>query len=270
MSKHDEIAAIVEKYCGELAEYDLTYNNKRYWVFYSYKTFPANKKSNLLKFDKNLFEADMAAMYSIDSGVINPDAEKCKDGILFMLSGFYIRTSGQLKGYTFIKYSAIKSIEVKGKKDLHLSLNVNTNDFWKQDWLNISVDYYAEPLKNILEEIIKIDREADTSYTTESKTGIVKGINQKANREAYFKGQISGYKRASREYQIKLQKQADAFLANCNLWRKKQSEYEALLDEYEQTIIELQSCMEQSSSPEYQEMMDSAQDYKERLEKMAC
>ena len=49
MSKHDEIAAIVEKYCGELADCDLTYNNKRYWVFYSYKTFPANKKSNLLK-----------------------------------------------------------------------------------------------------------------------------------------------------------------------------------------------------------------------------
>ena len=125
-------------------------------------------------------------------------------------------------------------------------------------------------MKNILEEIIKIDRETDTSYTTESKTGIVKGINQKSNREAYFKGQISGYKRASREYQIKLQKQADAFLANCNLWKKKQSEYEALLDEYEQTIIELQNCMEQSSSPEYQEMMDSAQEYKERLEELAC
>ena len=45
MSKHDEIAAIVEKYCGELADYELAYNNKRYWVFYSYKTFPANKKS---------------------------------------------------------------------------------------------------------------------------------------------------------------------------------------------------------------------------------
>ena len=84
MSKHDEIAAIVEKYCGELADYELAYNNKRYWVFYSYKTFPANKKSNLLKFDKNLFEADMAVMYSIDSGVINPDAEKCKNGILFI------------------------------------------------------------------------------------------------------------------------------------------------------------------------------------------
>ena len=46
-------------------------------------------------------------------------------------------------------------------------------------------------------------------------------------------------------------------------------EYEALLDEYEQTIIELQSCMEQSSSPEYQEMMNSAQEYKERLEELA-
>ena len=55
MSKHDEIAAIVEKYCGELADYDLNYNNKRCWVFYSYKTFPSDKKSNLLKFDKNLF-----------------------------------------------------------------------------------------------------------------------------------------------------------------------------------------------------------------------
>ena len=50
---------------------------------------------------------------------------------------------------------------------------------------------------------------------------------------------------------------------------KKQSEYEALLDEYEQTIIELQSCMEQSSSPEYQEMMNSAQEYRERLEELA-
>lgn len=270
MSKHDEIAAIVEKYCGELADCNLTYNNKRYWVFYSYKTFPSDKKSNLLKFDKNLFEADMAAMYSLDSGVINPDAEKCKNGILFMLSGFYIRTAGQLKGYTFIKYSAIKNIEVKGKKDLHLSLNVQTNDFWKQDWLDISVDYYAEPLKKILTEIIEIDRKSDTSYTTESKTGIVKGINQKGNREAYFKGQISGYKRASREYQIKLQKQADSFLANRNLWKKKQSEYEALLDEYEQTIIELQSCMEQSSSTEYLEMMNSTKAYKERLEALAC
>ena len=45
MSKHDEIAAIVEKYCGELIDYTLTYNNKRLWVFYSYKTFLANKKS---------------------------------------------------------------------------------------------------------------------------------------------------------------------------------------------------------------------------------
>ena len=107
MSKHDEIAEIVEKYCGELAEYSLSYNNKRYWAFYSYKTFPTDKKSNLLKFDKNLFEADMVAMYSIDNGVINPDAEKCKDWIVFMLSGFYIRTAGQLKGYTFIKYSAM-------------------------------------------------------------------------------------------------------------------------------------------------------------------
>ncbi len=269
MSKHDEIAEIVEKYCGELAEYSLSYNNKRYWTFYSYKTFPADKKSNLLKFDKNLFEADMAAMYSIDNGVINPDAEKCKDGIVFMLSGFYIRTAGQLKGYTFIKYSAIDDIEVKGKKELHLTLNVQTNDFWKQEYLDISIDYYAEPLKKILTEIIEIDRKTDTSYTTESQTGIVKGINQKNNREAYFKGQISGYKRASREYQIKLQKQADAFLANRNLWKKKQSEYEALLDEYEQTIIELQTCIEQSASPEYREMMDSTKAYKERLEELA-
>lgn len=270
MSKHDEIAAVVEKYCGKLKDYGLNYNNKRYWAFYSYKTFPADKKSNLLKFDKNLFEADMAALYSVDDGIINPDATKCKDGILFMLSGFYIRTAGQLKGYTFIKYSAIKNIEVKGTKDLHISLDSQTNDFWKQDWLNISVDYYAEPLKNILSEIIKIDRKNDTSYTTESKTGIVKGIKQKTNREVYFKGQISGYKRASREYQIKLQKQADAFLENRNLWKKKQAEYEALLDEYEQTIIELQSCIEQSSSSEYREMMDSTKAYKERLEKLAC
>lgn len=269
MSKHDEIAAIVEKYCGKLADYELAYNNKHYWTFYSYKTFPVEKKSNLLKFDKNLFEADMAAMYSIDNGVINPDAEKCKDGIVFMLSGFYIRTSGQLKGYTFIKYSEIKTIEVKGKRELHISLDNQTNDFWKQDWLNISVDFYAEPLKKILNEIIEIDRKSDTSYTTESKTGIVKGINQKVNRDAYFKGQISGYKRASREYQIKLQKQADAFLANSSLWKKKQSEYEALLDEYEQTIIELQSCIEQSSSTEYLELMDSTKAYKERLKALA-
>ena len=41
--------------------------------------YEVTKKSNLLKFDKNLFEADMVAMYSIDNGVINPDAEKCKD-----------------------------------------------------------------------------------------------------------------------------------------------------------------------------------------------
>ena len=179
MSKHDEIAEIVEKYCGELAEYSLSYNNKRYWAFYSYKAFPTDKKSNLLKFDKNLFEADMVAMYSIDNGVINPDAEKCKDGIVFMLSGFYIRTAGQLKGYTFIKYSAIDDIEVKGKKELHLTLNVQTNDFWKQDYLDISIDYYAEPLKKILTEIIEIDRKTDTSYTTESQTGIVKGIIKK-------------------------------------------------------------------------------------------
>lgn len=65
-----------------------------------------------------------------------------------------------------------------------------------------------------------------------------------AHDSGYSKGEMSGYKsgyqRASDLYEKKLRKQADAFLREEDMWKRKREEYESLLEAYEQCIKELE------------------------------
>ena len=64
-------------------------------------------------------------------------------------------------------------------------------------------------------------------------------------------GQRNGYNRCSREYEIKLRKQADKFLMQIKNVENQKVEYRQLLDEYEKTIEEYEVLLENTNSKEY-------------------
>ncbi|MDE7227386.1 MAG: hypothetical protein K2N31_03600 [Treponemataceae bacterium] len=187
--KKERILALVENY--------RTISTNSYSWFYTYKDIPEKHKKNLLKFDKNLYIGDFVCI--IDDSMFNT----CKEGLLFMLSGVYEHW-GPLSGAHFIKYSDIDTMEVVGKW-----LRVYLKECSKK-YVDIS-GYDADRLKELLIKVIDIDKLYDTSYTNESETGHTNGIFNIGKRVTYQKGQISGYKRCSREYAIKLKRQADLF-----------------------------------------------------------
>lgn len=246
--KKEKIVKLVEKYSRKL---DVGY----YSVLHTYKDIDDKHKKNLLKFDKNLYVGDFACI--LDRSILH----SCKEGLLFMLSGFYYHI-GPFSGADFFKYSDIGTMTPMDIDKLRIYFKDNS-------YKEISVIWYAEPLKELLEKIIEIDRLADTSYTNQSKSGHTSGIFSRRNRKSYFEGQISGYNRCSREYEAKLRRQADLFLNTTNKWKQERFEYEQLLDEYEKTIEELERQIEKSPSAEYENRLEHVKETEQRLRKLS-
>lgn len=219
-----------------------------------YSDIEASHKSNLLKFDANLFFDDFISIYDTSFN------SNCKDGIVFMLSGFYIPDS-DFSGRTFIAYRDVVTMELERFMGKNLKITVSAGESY-----SVSSTYFEwQSLKELVQKLIEIDAQCDTSYTSGSPTGKVKGLRGGARyREGYSDGQVNGYQRCSREYEIKLRRQAELFLEEKNKWKAVRQEYEALLDEYEATIKDLEKKvaeLEMSGSSKYTE-------YKNRLYNM--
>ena len=83
--------------------------------------------------------------------------------------------------------------------------------------------------------------------------------------EGYIEGERDGYIRCSREYEEKLRRQADLFLHTSNEWKKEKAAYDALLDEYERTIAELEAQISATNSDEYKQRLSNVKDYQRKL-----
>lgn len=203
----------------------------------SFESITDKEKKNLLKFDKNIYVDDFVYMY--DKSILH----NCTEGMLFMLSGIYVKNF-PLGGANFFRYSDISSMSVISYDILRINLPNNTSK-------EIAVNWKAEPLKELLEKIIEIDKQCDTSYTNISESGHTSGILGQGNRKAFMKGQRNGYIRCSKEYELKLRKQAETFFKQIKDVENQKIEYQQLLDEYEMTIEELEIHLENSNSKEY-------------------
>ena len=111
----------------------------------------------------------------------------------------------------------------------------------------------------------KIDAEFSTDYLVGVTSVRTDGLKTSRDRKYFMKGQINGYIRCSREYEMKLRKQADLFLTTANKWRKERAEYEALLDEYDATIVELEAKLSEAESPEYRRRLNNVVNYRDQL-----
>lgn len=230
-AKRAKLAKLARKYFHKIpVDYYVSGN--------SFESITDKEKKNLLKFDKNLHVVDFVYMY--DKSILH----NCTEGMLFMLSGIYVKDF-PLGGANFFRYSDISSMCVISSDKLRIYLSNNTSK-------EITVSWKAEPLKELLEKIIEIDKQCDTSYTNISESGHTSGILGQGNRKAYMNGQLNGYVRSSKEYEIKLQKQADEFLKQIKNIEKQNAEYQQLLDEYEKTIEELEIQLQNTNSKEYE------------------
>ena len=226
---------------------------KKYFS-YSYDSFEnmGDCKKNLLIFDGSL---DFDAVVGLYYNYTYPLTISYKEGLLFTLSGVYERWT--FSGSQYIRYSDIRTMEVEEKKDG--ALIINNGEF------RISgafVDAYV--LKKVLKEICEINNK-ETSFTEVINSGKRKGIMSAATRKYGYERELLAYQRCSREYEIKLRRQADLFLQTTNAWKKKLGEYEALLDEYEKTIQELEEAIAQTNSPEYKARLENVSEYRDRL-----
>lgn len=228
--KRTKIAKLASKYANKIPTY-------WYGTQISFESITDKEKKNLLKFDKNLYVDDFVYMY--DKSITH----NCTEGMLFMLSGIYVKDLPLGRAH-FFRYSDISSVNVVSYDSLRLYLRNNMSK-------EISVCWKSEPLKELLEKILEIDKQCDTSYTNSSDSGYTNGIFGQGNRKAYMDGQRNGYNRCSREYEIKLRKQADKFLMQIKNVENQKVEYRQLLDEYEKTIEEYEVLLENTNSKEY-------------------
>ena len=90
-----------------------------------------------------------------------------------------------------------------------------------------------------------------------------------AGKAIYKKGEKDGYIRCSREYEEKLRRQADLFFQTANKWKKERAEYDALLNEYERTIEELEEQIAATNSNEYKQRLSSVKKYQRKLSNLA-
>lgn len=257
--KKDLIYNAVQKVCKELGK------DCVHWTLWNYKNFPEDKKQGLLKISTDINYDDFACIFSIPNALKFQFSAKGDYGLVFMLSGFYIRDSIQLKSFTYVKYQDMKSYTVK-KKDFILTLSSSIADILGQTTTEISnSEYDAETLGKLLLELKKIDYENPTESFQVGNSTRSKGLHSARERNVFLKGQESGYIRCSREYEAKLRRQAELFLNTTNKWKRERAEYEALLDDYDQTIVELEEKLAVAESNEYRQRLNSVYDYRNKL-----
>ncbi|QNL96540.1 zinc ribbon domain-containing protein [Treponema sp. Marseille-Q4132] len=262
--------------CGKRVEVDETMKKKAisklvlknyssidvsdYLDFVSYKSITEKQKAQILNFDKNLSICDFICACS--KSILG---DSYKDGLLFMLSGFYVKETPFSQSY-FFKYSDIE-LEILIGDSEELRVYFHDKETNKMKHKDVAI-YDARKLKELLEKIIAIDKENDTSYTVKSPTGATKGVHGTKNRKAYRDGQISGYERCSRQYELKLRSEAEKFLKKEKDFRHETTEYEQLLDEYEKVIEELEALVRESSLTEYSERLENEKKIVKQLKQL--
>ena len=253
-----------EKLTEILEEYKYSINKTEYGCYVPFEEM-GKRKENLLKFDGNLDLDTVIGLFDTSvnlsfKDIFNGSSQTtvCKEGLLFALSGFYDHT-GPHAGSHYIRYSDIHSMEVENKKNGNLIINGSYNI--------LGSFYWTESLKEMLEKICKINDE-EKSFTEVISSGKRHGVVSAKMRQYGYERELIAYQRCSREYEIKLRRQADLFLQETNRWKSKRKEYEALLDEYEATIAELEDAVAQNGSSEYKERLSSVKEYKDRLESL--
>lgn len=259
--KKEKIIKIVEKYVEKIGEKCVD------WTLWDFKNYPADKKKLLYKFDTNLIIDDFACIFGIPNPLKLQLKAKGDYGILFTLSGFYINSTCATY---FVKYSEITYCEVLNKCKLRIHLNHEIpGEMYDVFHLNETyidcTDYTAAPLSSLLDELKKIDAELQTDYIAAVTSNKVIGVKTARDRKYFLQGQINGYNRCSREYEIKLRKQAEQFLEEKNKWKRERNEYEKLLNEYDATIAELEAKLSKSESAEYRKRLTSVSNYRKQL-----
>lgn len=221
-----------------------------------------DRKQNLYKFDGNIDFDSVIGLFDTSVSLSFKDIwngnqqTPCKEGLLFTLSGVYDRW-GPNAGSKYIRYSDIRTMEVEDRKDGALIIN---NGQYRID----GVYWYTGTLKELLEKICELNN-GEKSFSEVISSGKRKGIVSEAMRQYGYERELLAYQRCSREWEIKLRRQADLFLQTTNAWKQKQKEYEELLDEYAQTIRELEDIIAQNNSSEYKQRLENVTEYRDRL-----
>ena len=258
--KKDKIHQMVLQYASQIGEKCVD------WKVKNYETFPNDKKDLLLKIDCNFNYDDFATIFSIPNPLKLQLSAKFDYGIIFTIFGFYISTVDQLNSYTFVKYSEIVNCETIKNKHIKIYLSTELKGMFNSSENFIECgEYLAKPLSELLMKLKKIDAEFSTDYLTSVTSVRTDGLKTSRDRKYFMKGQINGYIRCSREYEMKLRKQADLFFTTANKWRKERAEYEALLDEYDATIVELEAKLSEAESPEYRRRLNNVVNYRDQL-----
>lgn len=233
------------------------------WKLWKYDNYPTKKKDLLLKFDSNFNYDDFACLFAIPNALKFQLSPKGDYGLLFTLSGFYIKDP--LMQTYFIKYSEIIKCDVLKKKNIRIYLNHKVSCFVSDETFVDNGEYSALPLSNLLNELKSIDSDYPSDYLIATRSDRTVGIHSAHDRRVFLDGQKNGYIRCSREYEIKLRRQAELFLKTTNKWRRERDEYEALLDEYDATIVELEEKLAESESPEYRQRLNNVSNYRDQL-----
>lgn len=243
-----------------LNEYRYSINKTEYGNFVSIENM-GERKQNLLKFDAGLELDSVIGLFDTSVSLSFKDIWKgstetpCKEGLLFALSGFYDHT-GPHSGSHYIRYTDIRSMEVEEKKDGNLIIN---------GIFTISgAFYWTESLKEMLGKICAVNNQ-NKSYTEVIQSGKKSGVISSRMRQYGYERELIAYQRCSREYELKLQRQADLFLSQTNAWKNQRDEYEDLLDEYEATIKELEEIISQNNSSEYKQRLKNISEYQKQL-----
>lgn len=234
------------------------------WKLWKYNNYPTEKKNLLLKFDSNFNYDDFACLFAIPNALklfqLSPKGDY---GILFTLSGFYIKDP--LMQTYFIKYSEITKCDIIKKSDIRIHLNHKVTAFISDETFVDNCEYSALPLANLLKELKSIDSDYPSDHLIATRSDRTVGIHSAHDRKIFLEGQKNGYIRCSREYEIKLRRQAELFLKTTNKWRRERDEYEALLDEYDATIVELEAKLAETESPEYRQRLNNVSNYRDQL-----
>ena len=237
------------------------------WKLWKYNNYPTEKKDLLLKFDSNFNYDDFACLFAIPNALKFQLSPKGDYGILFTLSGFYIKDP--LMQTYFIKYSEITKCDIIKKRDIRIHLNHKVTALISDETFVDNCEYSALPLANLLKELKSIDSDYPSDHLIATRSDRTVGIHSAHDRKIFLEGQKNGYIRCSREYEIKLRRQAELFLKTTNKWRRERDEYEALLDEYDATINELEAKLAETESPEYRQRLNNVSNYRDQLKALS-
>ena len=233
------------------------------WKLWKYNNYPTEKKDLLLKFDSNFNYDDFACLFAIPNALKFQLSPKDDYGILFTLSGFYIKDP--LKQTYFIKYSEITKCDIIKKRDIRIHLNHKVTALISDETFVDNCEYSALPLANLLKELKSIDSDYPSDHLIATRSDRTVGIHSAHDRKIFLDGQKNGYIRCSQQYEIKLRRQAELFLKTTNKWRRERDEYDALLDEYDATIVELEAKLAETGSAEYRQRLNNVSNYRDQL-----